>query len=118
MYLDHWYWDGWRDGRGYAYTRARRRVAREIMGLYASKAPRNIVVDHLCLKPWCVNPAHLEVVTQGENIRRGAAVRQPACRNCRNKEWKIRPGNGRRYCAPCQDQSNERSRRRRVALST
>lgn len=32
--------------------------------------PGWLVVDHLCNTPWCVNPDHLEVVTQGENNRR------------------------------------------------
>ncbi len=33
-------------------------------------------IDHLCRVRHCVNPAHLEVVTRGENVRRGGpAVR-------------------------------------------
>lgn len=32
---------------------------------------RGLVIDHLCRNKRCVNPAHLEAVTQGENIRRG-----------------------------------------------
>ena len=30
------------------------------------------VLDHLCRNTYCVNPHHLEPVTIGENIRRGA----------------------------------------------
>lgn len=33
------------------------------------------VVDHICKNTSCVNPAHLELVSQGENIRRGDARR-------------------------------------------
>lgn len=33
--------------------------------------PDGLVLDHLCRRPLCVNPDHLEVVTQRENIRRG-----------------------------------------------
>lgn len=28
-------------------------------------------IDHLCRHRWCVNPAHLESVSRGENYRRG-----------------------------------------------
>jgi hypothetical protein len=33
--------------------------------------PSGYVVDHLCRNPICINPAHMEAVTPGENIRRG-----------------------------------------------
>jgi hypothetical protein len=33
--------------------------------------PAGLVIDHLCRTPPCVNPAHLEPVTSGENLRRG-----------------------------------------------
>jgi hypothetical protein len=32
-----------------------------------------LVIDHLCRVRLCVNPAHLEPVTPGENSRRGYA---------------------------------------------
>lgn len=34
---------------------------------------RWLVLDHLCNNPRCVNPEHLEPVTQAENVRRGYA---------------------------------------------
>lgn len=33
--------------------------------------PEGLVLDHLCGNPRCVNPAHLEAVTQADNLRRG-----------------------------------------------
>jgi len=36
------------------------------------KIPDGLVIDHLCKTPSCVNPAHLEAVTQKVNMQRGA----------------------------------------------
>ncbi len=36
--------------------------------------PDGLVIDHLCHRPRCINPAHLEAVTNEENVRRGAAT--------------------------------------------
>lgn len=33
-----------------------------------------LTIDHLCRVKSCVNPEHMEVVTQGENTRRGHAI--------------------------------------------
>jgi hypothetical protein len=33
--------------------------------------PEGLVLDHLCRTPACVNPAHLDPVSHGENTRRG-----------------------------------------------
>jgi hypothetical protein len=33
--------------------------------------PPGLVLDHLCRRPACVNPTHLEPVTQRENVARG-----------------------------------------------
>ena len=33
--------------------------------------PQGLVIDHLCSTPSCVNPDHLEPVTQRENLLRG-----------------------------------------------
>jgi hypothetical protein len=36
---------------------------------------RHIVIDHLCRKPACVNPKHLEAVEQATNVHRGKAAK-------------------------------------------
>lgn len=38
--------------------------------------PAGLVLDHLCAVRHCVNPAHLEPVTLGENSRRGNEARR------------------------------------------
>jgi hypothetical protein len=38
--------------------------------------PDGLELDHLCRRPVCVNPAHLEPVTHRENMRRMVAARR------------------------------------------
>ena len=40
--------------------------------------PRATLLDHLCRNRWCCNPAHLEAVTQAENVRRGNSAKLDA----------------------------------------
>ena len=37
--------------------------------------PDGMKLDHLCRNPSCVNPDHLEIVTQCENVRRGNSTK-------------------------------------------
>lgn len=74
---DCWLWNGSRNREGYGYfllPDGKRRGAHRISHVIA-KGPLRTgqVIDHLCRNPRCVNPAHLEAVSNRENTRRGTA---------------------------------------------
>ena len=66
-----WRWTGSvfpSSGYGRYYGKpAHRLIYERILG----EIPEGLVLDHLCRNRWCVNPAHLEAVTQRTNIERG-----------------------------------------------
>lgn len=72
-----WIWMGCRSS-GYGHMRRggvgvlAHRFAFE---LHKGAIPPELELDHLCREPSCVNPAHLEPVTTGENTRRGESAR-------------------------------------------
>ncbi len=88
--------------------------------LASGEIPTGMQVDHLCRNPRCVNPRHLEVVTQRENILRGmgATAKHAAKTECirghpfdlLNTYWDTR---GYRCCRECrQIRQGERNRQR------
>lgn len=105
-----WRWLSGHDRDGYAMFFAQRgatpRAARFIYLQTVGSIPDAYVIDHLCRNRGCVNPAHLEPVTNRENILRG---RRPLGerKHCpRGHEFTeantYRPPNGRgRVCRRC-----------------
>ena len=70
--------------------------------------------DHLCRNPSCVNPLHLELVTNRENTYRGLAVAlKETCANGHpwiEDNWYINPSSGARSCQICRDARAGRKR--------
>ncbi len=73
-----WEWtDRKAGGYGYIYTGGQptnARAHRVAYELLVGPIPDGLVLDHLCRNPGCVNPEHLEAVTQRENTLRGEGV--------------------------------------------
>lgn len=70
-----WIWLGSRASEGYGRIKPRNSktilVHRFSYELHKEKIPDGLTIDHLCRVRGCVNPEHLEAVTNRENIRRG-----------------------------------------------
>lgn len=77
--------------------------------------PDGLVIDHLCRNKACINPAHLEPVTSGENTRR--AMRTHCVNGHEFTPQNVyRPGDGKRYCRECRRRRvREYQQRRRAA---
>lgn len=120
-----WMWTGYVDGEGYGYfvvDGRRARVHRYSYELMVGPIPGGLVLDHLCRNRKCVNPKHLEPVTNAENVLRGesasaASARATECINGHELSGEnLRlDDDGHRRCKTCErDQGRERLRLRRA----
>lgn len=84
-----WVWQGFKDPDGYGSYGSKKLLKAYSWGKRAHKIaylslgghiPKDHVLDHTCRNRACVNPAHLEPVTTGENTRRGAKARKSSKR--------------------------------------
>jgi hypothetical protein len=126
-----WLWTGTVHKFGYGVARHRGhrvRAHRLAYELFIGPVPDGLTVDHVChngsgcdgghacLHRRCVNPAHLEAVTNGVNVLRGESplARHARKTHCpRDHEYtseNTRVYRGKRYCRACH-RDYERTRR-------
>lgn len=82
-----WLWRNGLDSNGYGVVRtsaSRTPAHRYVYEALVGAIPKKLQLDHLCRQRRCVNPDHLQPVTQQENILRGTspaaiAARQNSC---------------------------------------
>lgn len=88
-----WLWTGSKSTGGYGrvfWDGKQRQAHRIAYELVTGAIPGGMELDHLCRVRHCVNPAHLQPVTQKENLRRGIS---PTALNGQ----KTHCGNGHEY---------------------
>lgn len=73
---------------------------------FVGQIPEGMVVDHLCGVKLCVNPRHLEPVTNKENLRRGEVGQQ----NAKHHKSKTHCKNGHEYTDENTEFWNRKSR--------
>lgn len=83
---------------------------------FVGDIPADWEVDHLCRHPKCVNPAHLEAVTQIENMRRYFRLRTHCSRGHEftpetTRVWSSGVGKRSRYCLICRRENREASKK-------
>lgn len=82
---------------------------------FRESIPKGLVIDHLCRVPRCVNPEHLEVVTNKINLMRG--ISQSAINARKKVSICGKPfdytKNGKRFCSNCDRLKYEKLKRRK-----
>jgi hypothetical protein len=131
-----WEWIASKNDGGYGQVASETRPARPLRAhrviyeMLVGLIPEGMTLDHLCRNRGCVNPGHLEIVSRGENVRRGigaemAGKRNMAMTHCKRghaftpentRMQRLRSGSMARACRACHS-IRERAYRGRVQPS-
>jgi hypothetical protein len=109
-----WLWTGALNADRYGlmyYANRRPKMTHRISyEMYVGPIPDGLEIDHLCRNRLCCNPAHLEVVSHQENIKRSPMIgvtsgrlqkAKTHCKQGHSLENAYRRKNGSRQCRGC-----------------
>jgi len=109
-------WEGYGQVKHKGQMRLAHRVAYQVT---VEEIPDGLVCDHLCRNTSCVNPDHIEIVTNQENTKRGDYTNRrrkmlASTHCCRGHEWSEKntyvDARGYKICRPCGTENKRRSR--------
>lgn len=100
-----WLWAARVRGDGYGITKRGGMAHRHVYTLEGGTIPEGLYLDHLCRRRRCVNPRHLEPVTQSENELRKAWRRRSRRKTCPlghdiSRDFTLTPEGGK-LCRVC-----------------
>ena len=112
---DCWLWTAhlFHDGYGqFDFGAKQGRAHRFAYTFFIGPIPEGYVIDHLCRVRHCVNPKHLEAVTQKENLRRGKGHGSET--HCPHGHMyspeNTVVSNNKRYCRACRTRPSRQTR--------
>lgn len=112
-----WFWTGpTRNGYGVISPgNSERKVHRYVWAMEHGPIPRGMVIMHQCDEPLCVNPDHLMMGTQYDNIldciRKGRKFRGLLAQRCPRGHRRVqRPGKTRGQCLVCHAERTRKTR--------
>jgi hypothetical protein len=118
---DHWIWKGAPESGGYGQTSVggvRVMAHRWVWEWLVGPIPEGLKLDHTCRTTLCVNPAHLEQVTQLVNVQRGLHCFNDLRTTCVQGHDMTDPANRKKRdrggyrCRECALESQRKHRRR------
>lgn len=114
-----WEWVGTKNDDGYGMFSVGYKILaahRWSYAFFVGELSPHLVIDHLCRKRACVNPDHLEQVTNKVNSERGANQKRICIRGHEHTPENSYFYRGRRWCKPCRAIQLRVSRARRKAV--